>query len=121
MSQDLKLLYLEDDQTQADALLAILQDSGYECTHCQNAETFLEILKTDEFDLLILDWELPDMSGIALLDALNKTIPFYLLTGDLSFSAAVDQNHRITGILYKPLDESEILRLIAEHCCSTVD
>lgn len=102
MSEDLKLLYLEDDQTQADALMAILQDSGYQCTHCSNAESFLEILKTDEFNLLILDWELPDMSGI---EALEQVRSFMRWTGPILFVTNRDAEQDIVAALEKGADD----------------
>ncbi|RDX37865.1 DNA-binding response regulator [Kangiella sp. HD9-110m-PIT-SAG07] len=98
----MKLLYLEDDQTQADALLAILQDSGFECTHCQNAESFLEVLKTDEFDLLILDWELPDMSGI---EALERVRSFMDWRGPVLFVTNRDAEQDIVAALEKGADD----------------
>lgn len=102
MSDDLKLLYLEDDQNQADALLAILQDSGYECTHCQNAESFLETLRTDDFDLLILDWELPDMSGI---EALEQVRAFMNWSGPVLFVTNRDAEQDIVAALEKGADD----------------
>jgi DNA-binding response OmpR family regulator len=102
MSEDLKLLYLEDDKTQADALIAILQDSGYQCTHCENAETFLDILKTDDFDLLILDWELPDMSGI---EALERVRSFMDWKGPVLFVTNRDAEQDIVAALEKGADD----------------
>lgn len=102
MSDNLKLLYLEDDQNQADALLAILQNSGYECSHCQNAESFLEVLKTDDFDLLILDWELPDMSGI---EALEQVRSFLHWKGPVLFVTNRDAERDIVAALEKGADD----------------
>lgn len=102
MSDELKVLYLEDEQAQADALLAILQGSDYECTHCKNAESFLEALKTDEFDLLILDWELPDMSGI---EALERVRTFLNWNGPVLFVTNRDAEQDIVAALEKGADD----------------
>ena len=102
MSDELKVLYLEDEQAQADSLLAILQDSDYQCTHCQNAESFLEVLKTDEFDLLILDWELPDMSGI---EALERVRTFLNWSGPVLFVTNRDAEQDIVAALEKGADD----------------
>lgn len=102
MHEDLKLLYLEDDKTQADALMAILQDSGYQATHCECAETFLETLKADEFDLLILDWELPDMSGI---EALEQVRSFMNWQGPILFVTNRDAEQDIVAALEKGADD----------------
>lgn len=102
MSEDLKLLYLEDDRTQADALIAILQDSGYQCTHCENAELFLDHLNTDDYDLLILDWELPDMSGI---EALEQVRSFMDWKGPVLFVTNRDSEQDIVAALEKGADD----------------
>ncbi|AOE50842.1 response regulator transcription factor [Kangiella sediminilitoris] len=102
MSDDLKLLYLEDDQNQADDLLAILKDSGYGCTHCRNAGTFLEALKTDDFDLLIMDWELPDMSGIKALEQVRS---FMNWKGPILFVTNRDSEQDIVDALEKGADD----------------
>ena len=102
MYEDLKLLYLEDDKTQADALMAILQDSGYQATHCECAESFLETLQTDEFDLLILDWELPDMSGI---EALEQVRSFMNWQGPILFVTNRDAEQDIVAALEKGADD----------------
>jgi len=64
--------YLEDDQQQAETVSSWLLDFGYEVERFDNAQSFLNAVADKLFDVFILDWELPDMSGIEVLQKLRN-------------------------------------------------
>lgn len=64
--------YLEDDQQQAETVTSWLVDFGYEVEHFNNGQSFINAAKDKLFDVFILDWELPDMTGIEVLQTLRK-------------------------------------------------
>lgn len=56
---------LEDDPTQASLIRKLLADAGYGCTSFESGKEMLTVLqKSRTFDLLLIDWEVPDISGI---------------------------------------------------------
>lgn len=59
---------LEDDPTQAEMVEGWLVAAAHTCRHYPSARRFLKEAGRESFDLLILDWELPDSSGIEVLD-----------------------------------------------------
>jgi DNA-binding response OmpR family regulator len=63
----LHLLVLEDDPIWRAALENALQYEGYNCTTCSNVAAAKSVLRRDSFDLLLLDWNLPDATGYDLL------------------------------------------------------
>ena len=63
---------LEDDVSQIELIELWMKDSGDELQSYQTGALFREALVKEEFDLLILDWQLPDTSGILELDWLRK-------------------------------------------------
>ncbi|OZG72610.1 DNA-binding response regulator [Hahella sp. CCB-MM4] len=65
----MKIALLEDDPNLAEQLLGHLKDSAIMCKHYSTGKDFLYAVTHDSFDLLIMDWQLPDMEGI---DALRK-------------------------------------------------
>nr|WP_026180012.1 response regulator transcription factor [Hahella ganghwensis] len=65
----MKIALLEDDPNLAEQLLGHLKDSEIMCKHYSTGKDFLYAVTHDSFDLLIMDWQLPDMEGI---DALRK-------------------------------------------------
>lgn len=67
--EQLRVAILEDDQDQAEIVGLWLQDAGCRVFSYADAHSFLRAVRRDSFDLYLLDWVLPDLSGI---DALRK-------------------------------------------------
>lgn len=63
--------YLEDDQHQAQTVTQWLLDFGYEVEHFSTAQSLLNSAADKLFDVFILDWELPDMTGIDVVQKLR--------------------------------------------------
>lgn len=67
-----RVLLVEDVQVQSDALTAVLVEKGIEVKQAFNGQQTIDILERDaEFDCLILDLHLPDMSGVDLLERIK--------------------------------------------------
>ncbi|MCB1744035.1 MAG: response regulator transcription factor [Gammaproteobacteria bacterium] len=62
-----RIAVLEDDPAQAELLLNWLDNAGFSCTHHANGRSFLQDVLHGSYDLAILDWGLPDMSGDEVL------------------------------------------------------
>lgn len=75
---------IEDDPDQARLLASWLSSYGYESSLYLSAELFLEAYGSRSFDLLLVDWLLPGMSGLQLVQQLNSTNtppPIIFITG----------------------------------------
>jgi len=62
-----KILVVDDERSIRELLEIFLKKEGYEVTSSYNAEEALQRLKTKEFDLIISDIKMADMTGIDLL------------------------------------------------------
>lgn len=75
---------LEDEQEQSQHIQAILAERNYQCDAFPTGEAFISAVLHHSYDLLILDWQIPDMTGIDVLkqirDQLNWPIPVIFLT-----------------------------------------
>ncbi|MBM3362476.1 MAG: response regulator transcription factor [Betaproteobacteria bacterium] len=60
----MRIAVLEDDESQRDWMNSFLIALGHVCHSFSTAEALLRELRRENFDLLILDWNLPDMSGL---------------------------------------------------------
>ena len=79
-----KILLLEDDAALGNGIRLALQSPEMRLTLCATMAQAREALGQARFDLLILDVNLPDGSGLELLDTVRKTsrVPVILLTAN---------------------------------------
>lgn len=77
-----KILLIDDDIKLTDLLKDYLNKYNFETRAFDNPLNALNHLKTNEFDLIVLDFMLPDMDGFETLKELRKTsqIPVIMLT-----------------------------------------
>jgi two-component system, OmpR family, phosphate regulon response regulator PhoB len=57
------ILVVEDDFAIGDQLRTILEANGYAVSVCNNGADADTVLLNSDFDLLMLDWDLPGMNG----------------------------------------------------------
>lgn len=69
--ENLRVAILEDDPDQAEIASLWLQDAGCNVFVYPEAHSFLQAIRRDSFDLYLLDWVLPDISGIEALERLR--------------------------------------------------
>ena len=59
----MRIALLEDDPSQSDLVRFWLAGAGHVCHAFDRSREFIRTLARDSFDILVLDWELPDVSG----------------------------------------------------------
>ena len=79
-----KILLIEDDRTLGSGIRLALQNSSLQITLCHTLTEGRNVLDRESFDLLILDINLPDGSGLDLLNEVRKisAVPIILLTAN---------------------------------------
>ncbi len=79
-----KILLIEDDNTLGNGIRLALQNASLQITLCHTLAEGRHVLDQESFDLLILDINLPDGSGLDLLNEVRKTnsVPIILLTAN---------------------------------------
>ncbi len=81
----MKIAFVEDDPIQRKPVNAWIEEAGHHCVDFETCESFLqEVRGSNGFDLLILDWGMPDLSGLELLrivrGELGQNLPIMFLT-----------------------------------------
>ena len=94
MSQRLRILIVEDSEDDAQLLLRELKHGGLdlESERVETAETFLDALKDQKWDLIISDFSLPQFSAPQALELLQFSgldLPFIIVSGTIGEEAAV--------------------------------
>jgi DNA-binding response OmpR family regulator len=67
----MRIALVEDDPAQTELIRGWLRDAGHDCHHFGTGAEFLHGLQHESFDLAVLDWGLPDTTGIDLLAELR--------------------------------------------------
>ena len=73
----MRIAILEDDPDQAALLSLWLSDAEHAVEAQADAASFLRAIRHDSFDLYLLDWMLPDLSGIEVLEKLRNEMDDY--------------------------------------------
>jgi PAS domain S-box-containing protein len=84
MSEPLRLFVVEDDDDIGFLMRKSLERAGHTVTVCHAGADALIVLGHSQFDLVLLDQKLPDMSGTDLLEGLSRegiTTPVLMVTG----------------------------------------
>lgn len=87
-----RLLIVDDESAQMKALCDTLTTEGYSTMGFASARRALEVLREQEFDLLLTDLMMPEMDGIALLAAAREIRPdlvAIVMTGHATIDTAV--------------------------------
>ncbi|MEM1229174.1 MAG: response regulator transcription factor [Pseudomonadota bacterium] len=73
------ILLLEDDPAQAAMVIGWLEADGHRVRHWERGEGLLEAArKASDYDLIVLDWEVPDRSGIEVLAELRADLTWHV-------------------------------------------
>ena len=81
-----KILVVEDELSIVELLKYNLSKAGYDVDYCLNGESALDkIFSTTKYDLILIDWMLPELSGIEISRRIRKNkstknIPLIMLT-----------------------------------------
>ena len=79
----LQLLLVEDDMDLANAIVDYLELEDIQCDHAANGLSGFNLIKTNHYDVVILDLNLPKMSGLAICESLRNEgfdVPILMLT-----------------------------------------
>jgi two-component system NtrC family response regulator len=69
------ILIVEDEETQRDLLEGLLNKEGYAATGAGNGERALQLVKDHTFEIVLLDYKLPDTDGLTVLKKLKEMNP----------------------------------------------
>ncbi|MBF0329199.1 MAG: response regulator [Nitrospirae bacterium] len=88
-----KILVVDDDRNVLIVSAALLKEYGYSVYTCDHPITALEMLKNTEFDMVLSDIKMPELSGVELLSKIREfdpEIPVILMTGFAELDMAIN-------------------------------
>ena len=114
------ILVIDDDPSFRDLLQLHLLSAGHQVHTAKDPEEGIRSLLEDSADLILLDLDLPYLSGFEVLEALrsdpaSQKIPIIVVTGR-GDDEAYTRCHKIgvDGFLTKPLKKEQLIKAVAE-------
>jgi CheY-like chemotaxis protein len=118
----LQILLAEDDETTVFSISRLLEKSGHSVTVARNGHEALDLHAAHDFDLILMDVQMPVLDGIESTRRIRetdskkkRTIPIiamtaYAMAGDRETFLAAGMN----GYIAKPVELDVLLRTVAE-------
>jgi DNA-binding response OmpR family regulator len=82
--ENMRIAVLDDEAPARAFVIQTLMEAGHYCYEFQNARTLMTRLRQDTFDLVVLDWNMPDKSGVEIIawmrENMENPVPSLLLT-----------------------------------------
>ena len=118
MSGNGRILVVDDDPQIRRVLRTALVGQGYEVWDARRGDEALDLVRTVKFDLILLDLNLPDMSGVDVCRQVRAgfSVPIIALTvrsTEKDKVAALDAG--ANDYVTKPFDTSELLARVRAH------
>lgn len=117
----IRVLIVEDESLIRWSLRQKLQEQGYEVTEAEDGATALRLLESDGaagFDLVLLDFKLPDMTGLDILrrlQTLDRDAVAIMLTAYSSLERAVEAvKLGAYDYIAKPFDMDHLILVVAK-------
>jgi two-component system response regulator HydG len=113
---DTRILLIEDDPTFAKIVTTFLTKKGYQISSASNLQTGEQLLRSEKFDLLLLDYRLPDGIGLELIAKMGThfpVLPIVIITSfdDVRTAVKSIQSGAFEYII-KPINPDELLLVI---------
>jgi DNA-binding response OmpR family regulator len=109
----MKILIVEDEKEIANSLKKNFDEEGFRTTVCFDGADALEVISTEKFDLILLDWRLPKISGIEVCKRVrnaNDQTPIIILTALTNVTNKIDAlNSCADDYITKPFSFDEVL------------
>lgn len=115
------ILVVDDDDAIADLIKDVLGQQGHACALASSGTKALELIGKSRFDLVILDRNMPEMSGIQVLKAIRADKAHaalkVLICTAAEMMAQVDEafSAGATDYIVKPLDMAKLKAKVARH------
>lgn len=113
----LRVALLEDSIEEAETIKDLLRRNSHDVVHLANGDAFYDLLQRDSFDLLMLDWNVPGLSGYEVLrrvrNEMASSVPVLMLTARAGeFEVVQALNGGADDYLVKPCRPFELLARI---------
>ena len=117
------ILVVDDELSMREFLKILLEKEGYEVSTASEATGAIDLVRNQNFDLVISDIKMPGMGGLSLLEkikAINSTLPVIMITAFASpDNAVIAMKSGAFDYITKPFKVDEIIKIIKSAISAT--
>ena len=120
--EDVRILVVDDMCEVRQLLRMILENAGYEVVEAASGAETLDAVRTQTYDVAIVDVNLPDCNGLQLAESIRETdltgqIKLLYITGDSAMAQELGSSQcDIEGYIIKPFGVEELLEKLSVLC-----
>ncbi|TFG50170.1 MAG: sigma-54-dependent Fis family transcriptional regulator, partial [Gemmatimonadales bacterium] len=120
MTQKPSVLVIDDESGILDTLRILLKKEGFEVSTAQGGKAGLEAIRTSDFDLVLSDVRMPQVTGLDILTAVrerDQMTPVILMTAQASLQTAIAAvNAGAYYYIQKPFSNDELVAILRRAC-----
>jgi two-component system OmpR family response regulator len=119
LTERIKILIVDDDESVRETFTAILEENGYIVDTAENGRGAIEKSNKNFYNAAFIDIRLPDMDGTDLLTAMKETTPKMrkiIITGYPALQNAINAvNKNADAYVLKPPKMRDVLSMLKEQ------
>ncbi|GKT07344.1 response regulator [Desulforhabdus sp. TSK] len=119
--KDMTVLVVDDFSTMRRIVRNILRDLEFKnILEAENGSSALDILNSQDVDLVVSDWNMPKMTGLELLKSVRatdrlKNIPFLMVTAEAQKENIVEAvKAKVSNYIVKPFTAATMAEKLAK-------
>ena len=123
MSEEKKVIVIDDEPDIVTFLTVLLEDNGYTVISAKDGQEGMEKIKSEHPQIVLLDVTMPEKSGVRCYRELREnpdlqTIPVVIVTGVAKdFKNFISSRRQVPppdGFISKPIDKQELLDTVSK-------
>jgi CheY-like chemotaxis protein len=109
------ILVVDDEPGMRETLVDMLSDAGHEAESAADGDAALDRLRTESYDVVVMDIRMPGRDGVSVLEEIGRPPPQVIL---MTAYAVDEQLQRAAGqafaVVHKPFPAPFMLGLVAQ-------
>ncbi len=118
IERSIKILVIDDEETVRNILAKMLSRVNHQVTIAKNGPEGIELFRKGEFEMVLTDLGMPEMSGWEVckhMKKINPSIPVGMITGwGLQIDQAQKEEAGLDFVITKPFDFNQIIKVVSE-------
>jgi CheY-like chemotaxis protein len=109
------IVCIDDEPAICRILGSVLRETGASVETFTDPHEALRFIRDNDVAAVVCDHRMPALSGLEVLERMEKCIPFLVVSGDLDAAELTGRVPGVTAVLPKPFHPARLLELARLH------